>query len=353
MRVAVVGGGVVGLSTTLALVERGIDVTCFEPAAPMAKRSAGETRIFRHAHAYPDMVELATESGRLYAGWSERAGVPLIDVVSTVVSGGPVEAWAAAMAEVGALHEVVDKQPEQLRLPAARIDGPSLVDPAGGAIRVDRIRTFLLDAIGNRVRRATVESVEESGGRVRVRFSANDLADSLGTASDAGVDEFDAVVVCAGAGTAGLTAGLGLAVPDRLEHHVRFSFPVRADMKGPMPCWINSDSYQHLTTAGTWAVGYDVEAADVAWELGTEVAERNSRAAVVDYVTRELPGLEPRIVDRLYCSNNLGLSDGFRFLRSGAVLTAYGENLFKFAPLLGEWLAKAAIDGSTPAHAGP
>jgi sarcosine oxidase len=57
VKVAVVGGGVVGLSTAVGLVGRGVDVACYERSTRMSERSAGETRIFRLAHAYPDMVE--------------------------------------------------------------------------------------------------------------------------------------------------------------------------------------------------------------------------------------------------------------------------------------------------------
>ena len=78
-----------------------------------------------------------------------------------------------------------------------------------------------------------------------------------------------------------------------------------------------------------------------------------SREAVVGYVARELPFLEPRVVGELYCTHNPDLGDGLQFARSGPVLTIYGETFMKFAPLLGEILAQALIDGSTPPDAGP
>jgi sarcosine oxidase len=55
----------------------------------------------------------------------------------------------------------------------------------------------------------------------------------------------------------------------------------------------------------------------------------------------------------VYCTHNPDLGDGLQFVRHGRVLATYGENLMKFAPLLGETLAQACIDGSTPANAGP
>jgi sarcosine oxidase len=58
------------------------------------------------------------------------------------------------------------------------------------------------------------------------------------------------------------------------------------------------------------------------------------------------------VIERLYCTHNPDLGDGVQFLRNGPVVAVYGENLFKFAPLIGHRLADAAIDGSLPAQMG-
>jgi glycine/D-amino acid oxidase-like deaminating enzyme len=48
MRVGVIGAGVVGLATTVALLRRGVDVTCFERAgAPMTGASSACARVDR------------------------------------------------------------------------------------------------------------------------------------------------------------------------------------------------------------------------------------------------------------------------------------------------------------------
>lgn len=334
-----IGGGVVGLSTTLALVELGADVTCYERGDPMGGRSAGETRIFRLAHAYPDMVDLAARARQAFTGWSERAGVPMIEDVGTVVTGADIDGWVAAMAAAGAGHEVVEAGSPLLRLPTDRFAGPALVDPAGGVIRVDRVTAFLTAAVGSRVRRAHVYGLEETG---TVR-------------AESGSEAFDAVVLCAGAGTSPLAATAGIYTPPALEHHVRFSFPVRPGAPGPLQCWIDKgepSTYQHTSHPGTWTVGAHVAGPAVAWEAGPEAAERASRDVVTDYVARHLPAIEPRVVGRLYCAHNPDLGDGFRFPRRGRILAVYGENLFKFAPLLGTMIARAVADGTTPTEAG-
>ncbi|MFF5078534.1 NAD(P)/FAD-dependent oxidoreductase [Actinoplanes sp. NPDC000266] len=337
MKIAVIGGGVVGLSATAALLRRGADVQCYEAGEPMGERSAGDTRIFRLAHTYPDMVELAARSRALFAEWP---GASFIDEVGTVVSGPEAPAWAAAMAAAGAAHEMVEAGSPRLRLPATTFTGPALIDPAGGVIRVDRVRAFLVAAVGDRLRTAKVDAVDETTAGVRLHAGPD-------------ADTFDAALICAGAGTSALAAGAGIPTPPELEHHLRVSFPVRPGAPEPLQCWITEDTYQHLAAPGTWAVGADVDSALVTWEGGRAAAEQASLEVLTAYVTEHLPFVEPRPVARVYCTHDPGLGDGLQFARNGRVLVTYGENLMKFAPLLGELLAGSVLDGSTPANAGP
>lgn len=341
-----IGAGVVGLSTSVALLRRGVDVVCYEAGAPMGERSAGDTRIFRLAHLFPDMVELAARSRSLFSGWRERAGTTLVEPVGTVVSGAGAGRWADAMAAAGAPHELVEPGSPRLRLPSPTFAGPALLDPSGGVIRVDRIRAFLVEAIGDHLRSARVEAVEQTPSAVRVRSGPES-------------DTFDTVVLCAGAGTPGLAAGTGLDVPAALEHHLRVSFPIRPGAPEPLQCWITEEAdgvlgtYQHLAAAGTWAVGGDVAGELVHWANGRPAAEQASVRALTAYAAEHLPFVEPRPVATVYCTHNPDLGDGLQFVRQGRVLALHGENLMKFAPLLGDLLAQAAVDGSTPPDAGP
>ena len=101
---------------------------------------------------------------------------------------------------------------------------------------------------------------------------------------------------------------------------------------------------------GRWSVGGSVDPALVAWERGRDAAVAASREVVLAYA-RERLAVEPRVVDTLYCTHVPDVGDGITFRRSGAVVAVDGENLMKFAPVLGEALAAAAVTGATPAVA--
>ena len=323
-----VGGGVVGLATAASLVRRGVEVVCFERSTVMGERSAGSSRIFRLAHVDADLVRLADRARAGFARW----GAGIVAPVGCVVSGGDAAQRASAMAAVGVAHELRDTA-DGLGLPVSGpVAAPVLLDPAGGVVDVDAVRTRLVELAGHAVVRAEVERVD--GAAVRV-----------GGATLA----FDAVVLAAGAGTAALAAEVGIDLPSALQHHARFTFPLDG---GPRPAWIDAPpaglrTYQHRSGPGRWSVGGTVDAAAVAWAVGPEEATRASRAAVLRFA-RERLTVVPEVVETLYCTHAPDTGDGITFARSGAVLAVWGENLMKFAPVLGDALAAAAVDGSTP-----
>ncbi len=337
MRIAVVGGGVVGLSALASLVDSGHDATCYEPGPLMAERSAGSTRIFRLAHVDPVLVRVAQAARGGFQRWSRLAGRAMVLTSGCVVTGTDMAERAAAMAEAGAEYELLGAGSGRLRLPVVVEPAAALLDVGGGVVDVDAVREFLTARAGHAVVHEPVYALGIS------------TAGAATVTSAGGVAEYDAVVLAAGAATSHLAAQVGIYTPPLLGHHVRFTFAVQG---AGWQAWIDKpatgpSTYQHEAGPGRWAVGGSLDPAETAWERGPEAAADASRRVIAAYAAGALT-VQPEIVDSLYCTTVPTLGDGVEFRRSGPVLAVYGENLMKFAAVLGAELAAAAATGTTP-----
>jgi sarcosine oxidase len=344
--VAVIGAGVVGLATSAALLEAGASVWCFEALGPMTQRSTGGTRIFRLAHGRPELVELAQRARRIYQLWSPN----LVGTEGTLVSRPDAESWAEAMRAAGAEVEMREGLPGLpdgnsgwLAIPGLDRT-PVLTDPAGGVINAAEVGRFLLGRVDGNLEQRAVTGLEPTPRGLRVHTAER-------------AENFDAAVIVAGAGTAALAAQVGLDVRTPLVHHVRFTFAMRDPALHP-PCLLDRTegwrpgftTYQHRTAPGRWAIGAhpeqrvpaDVEAVD------KTAATSAAREVTARYVRQTLPWLRPEPGEQVYCDPPQRGGDGYLVRRAGRALCLYGDNLFKFAPVLGVILAEAAIDGSLP-----
>jgi sarcosine oxidase len=333
MRIGVIGAGITGLSVTYELLRGGHEVRCYETGTPMAARSTGDTRIFRFAHQRPDLVEWAMRARPAWDDWSATAGERLVGDEGTVVS-GEIESYAEAMAAAGAPHRITDDAPP---VPAGTPEGPFLVDLGGGVVRAAATGRFLLGRVGDAVAESAVIALEPADDGVRV-VSAD------------GAESFDSVVVAAGAGTPALAAQVGIELSAELIHHARFTFPLREPDAVP-PCWIDLSgawrpgytTYGHLAGPGRWAIGGYLGDDEVRWDRGREAVTEQSRQVLIGYVAEHVTGAVPEPDESVYCSVTPGLGDGLAVFRAGRVLALWGDNLFKFAPVLGADVAREAV----------
>ncbi|BCB92094.1 hypothetical protein Psuf_094070 [Phytohabitans suffuscus] len=334
-----IGAGVVGLASAAALLDRGHDVVCLDRLGPMAERSTGTSRIFRLAHNSATLIDLARQARAGWTRWSEATGQPLVRDVGCLVSGALTLPWTAAMRKANAPYEIVGADWAELRLPVRKAPDVLLYDVTGGAIETVRTGEYLAGVLGAALRVATVYALEQRDTAARVHTPDGPL-------------DVDAVLIAAGAGTSPLAAQVGIYTPTVLEHHVRFTFATSRG--GPLRSWIDQSpgmpsTYQHMAGPGRWTVGALFDNATLAWEVGRDEAVRASREAVVDYVREHLDGVDPTVLDELYCTTMAELGDGFHLRRNGPFTAVYGDNLFKFAPLLGDLLATAVTDGTEDA----
>jgi sarcosine oxidase len=311
VNVAVVGAGIVGLSTAFALVERGASVTVYERGEPGTAQSGGESRIFRHAHDDPRLVALAVEGLSVWRDWEARFGCELVSGDGSVLIGPAAERRGALLREAGVRVRSLAAHPLG--------PGPGLLDEEAGVIRTRAAVSALVSALADRLVRDEVVAVD-ADGTVR---------------AGGAISRHDRVIVCAGRDTAVLARGLSL--PVTVSTHVRLTFRVRDAAPEHLPCLQDSRFGTYgdpLPGNDRFAVGLDDVADDT-----------------IAYVSRELPGLVPEPVEARNCfvTELPWGPDGMAVWEAGRARFFAGGNLFKHAP----WIGRALAGDDVPDHLRP
>lgn len=342
--VAVIGAGIVGLSTAYSLTERGAGVSVYERGVPGNGQSGGDSRLFRHGHDDPRLVRQASRSRAVWSEWETRLGVELVSPDGVVALGPPAEKRLGVVEEVGGVAaRAIEPAEVSERLPLlASYTGPATLDEAGGSIRTRAAIEALVGHLESSLVADEVISIRPlAAGTFEVRAG--------GTCA-----EFSSVVVCAGQGTAQLARGVGLSLPVTLAAHVRNTFAVAGDPPSRLACL--QDSSSHFGETGIYAAPLP---GNRQYALGlSQTVEVNEDGSLVDpaaladlsrraseYVRQALPGLEPDPVAYRHCwvTEVPWSDDGFAVWEADGIFFVAGHNLFKQAPALGRALAQAAL----------
>jgi monomeric sarcosine oxidase len=360
-RYAVIGAGGIGSASAYWLSrEAPGDVLCLEQWELGHAFGASEdhSRIIRLGYHAPRYTALTRAA---YAAWrviEEESGVPLVHttgMVNVVQPGTPgetiLEAYVAAMDAHDIPFERFDAAELMRRWPQFRVpaDHEALFQPDGGILDIRRA-----GAAHVALARARGATVLDHAAVTAIRPDG----DGVELVTDAGRFVAERVVICAGAWTARLLAGLGIDWPIRLtqEQVTYFATPnLRRFAPDRFPIWIwhGEEDYYGFPVFGEVATKAALELCGPTVTLGSRSWQPDVArvARVAQFVEEILPGYGGQELYTRCCLYDMPPDRDFVVDRVPghprlAVCIGAGHAA-KFASLLGRILADLTVRGET------
>lgn len=343
MRVAVVGGGVMGAAAAWRLSQRGAEVVCYDRYSPphALGSSHGESRIIRTAYFEgPWYVPLLQEVFPLWRELEAATGADLLTMTGALMLGAPTsEAVSGALssAQNHSLHvEVFEAAELRKRYPGhvVRDGNLGVLDPQAGFLRPEAAVGAMLSQVPLVERNTTVNSVAHL------------------------LDDHDAVVVAAGAWTPELIDWIPLEV----ERQVMTWFAIEpdADWLRPeaFPVFIRQspeigDIYGLPTLDGSSVkVARHHDGAPTDPERLKRGVDDEELEPLRVFVRDYLRGVTTRVTRTAVCMYT-NTPDGHFVLdfapddRRVVLVSACSGHGFKFAPVIGDIAADLVLEGET------
>ena len=324
-KVAIVGGGVMGLASARALAQRGDDVTVYEQFELGITRgsSHGASRIFRLSYLEDNWISLAQRAYVLWRELERETGAQLLKLNGLLDAEANTSARAAAFDRHGVAYEILE--PDQI---AQRF-----------SMAYDRPLVFSSDAgisLAAEARLAFESSARAAGAEIREHARIESLDD---------VDA-DVVVVTAGGWAPKLLAEAGIELPATATRESTAYFALPDERV--VPSVIDELDVQEGRSF------YALEAPGVGLKAGLhqsgaptdpdDTAEPDPHLIeiVSAWVARRFPFVVPEPVKTETCIYTTTSDDRFVLERHGRIVvgSACSGHGFKFAPAIGGFVAE-------------
>ncbi|MGD0702262.1 MAG: N-methyl-L-tryptophan oxidase [Trebonia sp.] len=358
----IVGAGLAGAAAAYTAAKRGMNVVVLDAFGPGHRNgsSHGSARIFRRAYPDPLYVRLTGQAGERWRELASEAGEELLTPTGGL-DFGPGR-------NPGQLHAVLTSGgvPAELMTAGAAAErwpqfdfagvGQVMFHPDAGVLDPDR-------AVAAMLRLAAAEGADVRFGTPVTRLAAA----GGGAVARTGDGTFEApvIAVAAGAWIAPLLDGLLRLPPLTVTQQQVFHFAPApaADARRatePWPVFIDDadDGYVYGLPGGrdggvpgAIKIGEHNPGKVTTADGRDFLVDPASRARVRAYVSRRLPGLDPDPVNETTCLYTWTANEDFILDRPAGgpfvVASPCSGHGAKFAPLLGEIIARLAAGGAT------
>ena len=322
MKVAVIGGGVMGLATGWALNRRGHEPVVYEQfeVGNLHGSSHGRSRIFRLAYAEDHYVRLAQDALALWRELEGETGETLLELYGLVeIVSSLEESTAETLERCAVAWERLDREEAERRYPIRVPEGSfAVVQPEAGIARADKA----LDAFRREL-------------DVREHTRANP-------------DEVDADVVVVTAGS-WVNELLDEPLPVKVTRETVCYFRPEAGRPIPSVVSFKPSSYTHeMYSLYDPVYGLKVGAHHAGKEADPNVPgepEAHLIERITEWANKTYRLAEPEAVGLDTCMYTTTADEAFILERRGRIVVGSpcSGHGFKFAPAIGERLADLAL----------
>jgi glycine/D-amino acid oxidase-like deaminating enzyme len=377
-RIAVVGGGLMGMATAYAAARLGgarvsVDVYEANQVGHEGGASIDSTRLFRHAYGewshytrwaaetFPLWRDLERQSGRtLYVKtgsvWATHAGNSAIPSTAARVFAAEdphafVQSSQKALTELGLPNEVLDGAEYQRRFPQFANTGvvAAFLDINSGVLFAREVVLALRDVaqrlgVGVHEARRVLEVAPTPAG-CGLRFTD-------GTSIEA-----DVVVLAINGWLTDVLPGVPLAVTEQLLHYLVPDPAVAEEFEPahmPFCSWASNGVWVFPSRNGAVKLGDNNPSRTLRHPTERRMPEPTYRERVLDLALEEMPGLRnATLVQERACFYDYSPDGDFildRWDEHARLIVACGfsGHGFKFGPLIGQRLAQFALSGHAP-----